>query len=395
MIINNFRRLDGVMIANSVALSIVDPSKKTPEHKLTKLRFFWDISPEGIPHAIFKNNIFNGSSIFWPLSGLTIVNNSPTQAESPCNIIILGSNVMHGKDITDSEILTINNLAGQSEILSFKVKNSAIALVFNPFSPPNLWEYMWSVFPQYISLTSDGQVYESIQWVVLATMGLNEFAYQNEFLYLVGVYTRNIVNGSINSHSQPFRRIALEPVKYNVIGKIIIADIVTSKLHRTEVIYDTGTPRNLQSQWKHMYDNNDSFRTSKIVTFPKNCFPLKSSVTEGTLLFDKSIGKWIFTSMLTFENSVHICFTTDESILGQWSCRHLTLNEEKWLDPTTYIYYAAKLHQELSNRKIRDDSVSNFVVSFIPNNRGGPRDLFETKYYSSYSPKFLTFNIKT
>lgn len=428
------------MIANSVGLAVVDSSRKKPSERLKKISYYWGNGDEGIPREIFgflppgisplSHNISASDRKktdlpkFWPLSGVSVVDTSVSVDEKglsgeslltdACRLLVLGHIVV--KQTQQLQSLSINSgtspevsaLLG-SQSLDFKIVRSAVAVVSNPYSPPDLWTYDWKLIPEIQRQGSQDHV--SYEWFGL-TPSSGRFAttslIENSYLYLLGVYVSSKQSSRKAETSHDIFSVAT--VRHNIIGRVPVSSVLNGTFN-IEVLseYQGATSPGDSAKWIGV-----SGKESTLVP-PLRCFPFEGVATEGTLDFDEGLSQWIFVALIMMENSIKICrldATRGRGYRGvapgidscNWHCNSISAVDQRWTDSAHIVSYAGRLHYELMSTPSSTDRRAgsaqllarrrDIVISYVPNTVGGPNDLFLEGNNRAYTPKFVSIKLE-
>jgi hypothetical protein len=132
-------------------------------------------------------------------------------------------------------------------------------------------------------------------------------------------------------------------------------------------------------------------------------------VNEPSFHWDEVANEWVIISIEMLERRVRKCAASH--VLGPWKCSYIAeLNEDATpYDDENYIVYAGKAHPEIrlpsrfggktksvAGSKTTSASYrSPIVVSYVPNTRRGPVELFRNeKNNGAYLPKFVAVEPK-
>ena len=436
------RRLEGVVISNSVGMAVIDSLKVNPNERLKKIKYYWGSGDEGIPAEIFSNPLMNKINIigdkkkngtgesdvssskkvvkFWPLSGASVVDitqdqseNSPQSGENQliraCKVVVLGHIVMQGtSEFIESGMSPEVALSLGSQFLDFSILQSAFGVVSNPHSAPDLWIYKWHLIPEVKTLPfKDGSI--SYEWFGVSPgsgpIGVSDPS-TNDYMYLLGVYVwragqtepkslkRNLTT-LIEGTSHDIFSVATN--RYNVIGRVLSSDILSGNIN-IEVL--TEDPFNMKSSVPVWRSINGGI--GKHVT-PTRCFPFEGVASEGTLSFDEVLSQWVFVTLLLLDKALTICHLPVQSKWDgdippiencDWECRTAPAIDRRWIDDADIVAYAGRLHPELmppsTGRRFSPSFKRDLVISYIPNTALGPQELFSERYLNAYTPKFVS-----
>jgi hypothetical protein len=130
------------IIANSVATATLAADVKCPAgvKYVSKVRYYWKLSPDGLPNAIFETSDSSNEicshgmpSRMWPISGLAVIENAQS-----VKLVLLC-------------VIACPNDAGRAakyaNPLAFDVAHSAVIVVHNPYDSPDDWVFDYSAMP--------------------------------------------------------------------------------------------------------------------------------------------------------------------------------------------------------------------------------------------------------
>jgi hypothetical protein len=191
---NLCRRLEGVLVSNTVGIATMQYNLQEDTSQIQKLRISWGQSNDDTPQAIFRtqdrvatnfiaasrsantkiaskprsNIVLKQPPVFWPLYGVAVVSvkyhrgstaTSSTQTSALSSLFSLGSSDTSSGRTTNSQhdisvkviilgdVINVISVADSSVLaaadasLAFQVISSAIFVVTNPHESPSEWEY--------------------------------------------------------------------------------------------------------------------------------------------------------------------------------------------------------------------------------------------------------------
>lgn len=408
-----YRRLEGVVVPNSVGMASIDASKQRPEERLVQVKYFWGSGAYGIPAEIFSVSgldLVGDSSVhgamniteigdhkanamkYWPLSGVSILDLSglpdaglglsgDDMLARACRVLVLGHVVVPNLKLASKFSSDAESLFG-TEILDFSIVRSAFGIVSNPYSPPSMWSYIWRVIPP----VRHGNIV-SYEWFGLAHSSSSPGVTSAESLYMLGVVEYNTGGSTSAGYSQNQGSAA---VRYNVIGRVSALNALGGQLD-IEVIEDNAGG---ERSWKRLYGDD--------TVTAANCFPFHGVATEGTLDYDEDMLEWVFVGLIIFENAFQICrlSAATNAISGpppietcDWRCQVIPAVDKAWIGRSNIVSYAGRMHRELMQPKAKADRSRELVISYVPNVAGEPQELFSEINNQAYTPKFVSVRI--
>jgi hypothetical protein len=199
----------------------------------------------------------------------------------------------------------------------------------------------------------------------------NKFAKDSDMIYLVGTYdTKEFALNAVNM-------LDLNNLGYTTISRITAAALLSGSLHLLQIACSTGSSK---IEWLSLAE----------CAIPHSI--MSPAIMEPSFHFDESNNEWVIISVELFNyhnygRRVKKC--TAGNVLGPWQCAFIAeIGEERWSDEN-YITYAGKAHPELRVKSHFNGKQAPIVVSYVPNTRKGPSELFNEINFEAYVPKFL------
>lgn len=413
------------MVPNSVALAVVDTSATKPERRLTQLKYFWGAEFDGIPREMFQppdvDMIMRSANAtlsrsdgvdvvkYWPLSGVSVVDLSSDADSSSqlsgedlllkaCKLLVLGHVIMQNSATSSKMAPDVDILLG-AQAFDFSILQTAVAVVSNPYSPPNMWVYDWRLIPK-VHSKADTISFEWFSMTSASSMTGATGALSVDYLYMVGVCIRSTTfkDPYRAAENQSFLGAQTETIRYNVLGRVRVRDILSGEFDINVMGRLPNTSHDISGTWMSVYGPSE--------VMPVRCFPFDGVATEGTLDFDEDLSQWIFVAMIMIENALEICrmdvAQTDDGhnrLLDScaWQCEVVRIIDKSWLGRPNIMSYAGRLHRELSPRKNvggrENGKGKELIISYVPNVVGEPQELFLDVNSLAYTPKFVSVTI--
>lgn len=193
-------------------------------------------------------------------------------------------------------------------------------------------------------------------------------------LYLVGTFDKEeMVLGEIRAHDAFVD-------KYMTVSRIPASALLSGSLHLLQIACaQTNVGRSSSNVvWKSVGE----------CAVPHKLFSVIMS--EPTLHFDESTMEWTYIAVELTHKTVRKCVAPN--ILGPYDCSDIaTISNEMW-DSEKYFIYAGKAHPEIrmpARNQNRVPASFPLIVSYVPNTRNGPSELFTEETFGAYVPKFL------
>jgi hypothetical protein len=206
----------------------------------------------------------------------------------------------------------------------------------------------------------------------------NKFAKDTDMLYLLGTYDNNDI-----VLDEPV--LSMGASTYQTISRISAAAVLTGSLHLLQIACNVTA--------KH---KNGSLTTSVAWQSLNHCErPHKlfsPSVNEPSFHWDEFRRQWVVVTVEIIDRKVRRCVAVD--VLGPWRCASIADISERLWNSEDYIVYAGKVHPELRIKSKLNHKSPPLLVSYVPNPRNGPSELYKKGKYGAYAPKFLSIEPK-
>ena len=183
-----------------------------------------------------------------------------------------------------------------------------------------------------------------------------------------------------------------------MLGKISVQALLQLDLQSVRMLTkgpETVAMADSASNWQEVYlsgAGESPISTSSL--HPHSLFePLLS---EASLHFDAARREWQVTSLLFLDKHVQLCRTQDiASVTSSWNCSFVAPVDNKWLDQSELITYAAKAHPHLLPPRVacpaQQQTVPavDLVVTYVSNVLNDVNLLYQPGLKDAYTPKFV------
>jgi hypothetical protein len=203
----------------------------------------------------------------------------------------------------------------------------------------------------------------------------NRFAKDTDMLYLLGTYdTDDTVLG------EPV--VSMGSSTYQTISRISAAAVLSGSLHLLQIACDITV--------KHTNMTSVEWQSLSNCERPHMLFA--PSLNEPSFHWDEFHRQWVIIAVEIIDRKVRKCVAVD--VLGAWQCSFIADVSEQLWNSEDYYVYAGKAHPELRLKSRQNNRSPPLLVSYVPNPRKGPSELYKIDKYGAYAPKFLAIEPK-